>query len=117
MSAFDSLFSNAVFAPAFGASVTYSRGASEAAFTAMDSKISTDRLMEYGASLTTESREFIFLVSDLELGGVAVEPEPGDRITDALASVWEVREIGQAPCWEFDADRNYYRVRTVLIGN
>lgn len=117
MSAFDSLFSNAVFVPSFGASVTYARGASEAAFTAMDSKISTDRLMEYGASLASESREFVFLISDLAFDDVATEPAEGDRITDANDAVWELREIGQAPCWEFDADRNYYRVRTVLVGD
>ena len=117
MSAFDSLFSNAAFETCFGATVTYGRGASEAAFTAMDSVMRVEAQLENQAQMIGDCREFVFKVSDLVLGETAVEPAAGDTITDTAGNVWEVRSIGQSAPWEFDADRNYFRVRTVRIGS
>jgi hypothetical protein len=117
VSAFDSLFSNAAFETCFGAPVTYARGESEAEFTAMDSVMRVEAQLENQAQMIGDCREFVFKVSDLVLSESAVEPAAGDTITDAAGNVWEVRGIGQAAPWEFDADRNYFRARTVRISS
>lgn len=114
MSAFDSLFSNEVFETAFGATFVYSRGSTDSTITAMDSRISNELQMEYGASLVTESKEFVIKLSSISEDFML--PERGDTITDVNGAVWEVSKIGSAPDWEFDNDREYIRIRAVLIG-
>ena len=115
-SAFDLLFTNQTFFNIFGAPVTYSRGASEVVVTAMDSIFSAEQQLQFGASLTQEAREFVIAIEDLELSGRATEPAKGDAITDSNSHIWEVRSVAGQPAWEYDIDRNYYRVRAVHVG-
>ena len=111
-SEFDNDFSNDNFLDAFGATVTYTRGETEISITAMDSLIGSEMQIEYGASLVNESREFIFKRTEIE---EIDPPARGDTITDGYSQKWEVSKIGNAAEWEYDADRNYYRVRTILV--
>jgi len=114
MSAFDSLFKNDVFMTAFGATVTYSRGEDEADVSAMDSTMSVQQQLDYGASLVIDAKEWQILVSDLT---AFTNPQRGDVITDVAGKEWEVAKVGQAPDWEYDADTRYYRIRTQKIGD
>jgi hypothetical protein len=113
MSAFDLLFTNTSFADPFSAPVIYRRDALEGTVAAMDSRISTEQQIEFGASLIVEAREWVIAISELALFG---EPERGDEIQQADGSIWQLAQVGSAPDWEYDSDRNYYRLRTVLIG-
>lgn len=112
--AFDDDFSNDDFLDAFGGEIEYIRGAETITFTAMDSTINAELLAEWGASLVTESREFVIKKTDIEELG---DPARGDQIRTGHGQRYEVAKIGSAPEWENDADRNYYRVRAVLIGD
>lgn len=114
MSAFDSLFSNEVFEATFGTDFVYTRDSTEVSITAMDSKIDTDRQLEYGATTISESKEFVFKLS--EISGTFSEPQRGDTITDAYGNTWQLAQVGSAPEWEYDNDREYIRIRAVLIG-
>ena len=112
MSAFDSLFSNASFFSVFGAPVEYSRGSLSETVDAMDSVISKEQQMEFGASLFQDVREFVIAVSDLaDFDG----PERGDVIEMGTGAAYELAQVGAAPAWEYDADRDYYRCRGILI--
>jgi hypothetical protein len=113
LSAFDSLFSNSAFLTAFSSPADYERGELTASVVVMDSIISNQQQLEYGASLVTEAKEFQILVSALSVFG---EPDRGDIITDSAGIMWQVAGFGSLPDWQFDADINYYRIRTVKIG-
>ncbi len=113
MSAFDDLFSNDAFKPFFSRPVTYRRGALEAEVQAMDSKIETSAQLELGASIVVEAREW--LVEIPKLNDVFTRPERGDQIL-AGGEIWELTRIGNAPDWELDNDRLWYRLRTVQVG-
>ena len=78
---------------------------------AMDSVISTEARLEMGASLAVDLREFVILCEDLI---DFTTPERGDLIETERVEVWEVSRVGQMPEWEYDADRNYYRIRAAL---
>lgn len=112
MSAFDGLFSNAAFVDSFGSAIIYRRDETELTISnAMDSKISVDLLLQFGAELSGDYREFVFPIS----GFTFVIPEVGDRIETASGETWDVCAVGGAPAYEIDADRNYFRVRSALI--
>ena len=112
MSAFDSAFSNAAFADYFSAPVVYRRGAEEISIDAMDSIISTEARLEFGASLAIDAREFVILISEMQ--DDFVEPERGDEIELETGDIYEVSRVGQMPEWEYDADRSYFRIRALL---
>ena len=113
MSAFDAMFSNAIFLEAFSSTATYERGELKASVVVMDSIITNQQQLEYGASLITEAKEFQVLVSQMIVFG---EPDRGDIITDSAGVMWQVSGFGNLPDWQYDADINYYRIRTVKIG-
>jgi hypothetical protein len=65
-----------------------------------------------GVVTTVESRDFLIEAADLVLGGAAVEPARGDRITDAVGQVWEVALGPGQQCFrrvEFDT---VFRIHT-----
>lgn len=118
MSQFNDIFSNAfdsIIPPIYGETVEYIREGEDAFdVVAMPSEISTDQKLEWGASLTTNSREFEIAVEDMPF-----EPARNDTIKETINGVityYEITEIGNSPAWEFtDSDRKYYILRTVEV--
>ena len=113
MSAFDDLFSNDAFIDNFGIEITYTRGVDTYEIQdVLESAVTNDQLLEYGASLITEGREFqVHKDAFADIG----TPARGDSITIGESPAYEVSNIGGAPFLEDDADRNYWRIRTVRI--
>ncbi len=72
-----------------------------------------------GAALRVESRDFLITASDLVLGGQAVTPQRGDRITETDGDhsyVYEVMAPGDEPCWRYsDPYRRTYRIHTKQV--
>ena len=74
----------------------------------------------YGAVERFISRDFLITTSDLVLGGVVAEPQPGDRITETTPAGTLVYELmsagGKEPCWRWsDPYRNTIRVHTKQV--
>jgi hypothetical protein len=115
-SAFDDLFINEAFLLPFGVTLIYSRqtgsGMEVEIEDCLESVISYDRQMEYGASLLLDAREF--QIKKEALADDFGEPEKGDLIAYD-DKIYEVANIGGAPYYETDADKNWFRIRTVLV--
>ncbi|MCG3181849.1 MAG: hypothetical protein BIFFINMI_04284 [Phycisphaerae bacterium] len=73
-----------------------------------------------GVLETFESRDFLILAADLVLGGAAVLPKAGDRITegqDSTSYIYEVLAPGTEPAWRYsDPYRRTLRIHTKQIG-
>jgi len=81
----------------------------------------------YGAVESWESRDFLIATADLVLGGTAVLPAAGDRISEvqdgpstgsgqAQTFVYEVLAPGKEPCWRYsDPYRMTLRVHTKFV--
>ncbi|MCG3178010.1 MAG: hypothetical protein BIFFINMI_00333 [Phycisphaerae bacterium] len=73
-----------------------------------------------GVLETFESRDFLILAADLVLGGVAILPKAGDRITegqDGTSYIYEVLAPGTEPAWRYsDPYRKTLRIHTKQIG-
>lgn len=112
MSAFDDMFTNAMFLPIFKETVSYASYpySTSTTVTAMSSKISNRQQLEYGMSLMVEGLEWLIKIEDL-----GAEPQKGDRITKSDGTIYEVSRFESQPEWEYDVDRNYYRIRTQLV--
>lgn len=69
-------------------------------------------------SLGTNSRwrDYLIQASDLVHEETALEPTPGDRITDG-GDIYEVQDIPGEPCWRWsDPHRQTFRIHTKYIG-
>jgi len=121
MSAFDSLYAGAypLFASVFRVLIAYARGESAAEIYAMTGLITNNQRLEYGASLTTESREFVFAVGDLLFDGSAFLPVRGDKIIETVngaEAVYEVAAVGGLPAWEYEtSDQTLVKVRGIRV--
>ncbi len=98
-------------------SVVYSRSTSTVALSATVGRTVHEVMNSLGLVIATESRDFLFPADNLVLGGVVVEPESGDRITDTQGSVDCVYEVmpfgpGSQTFRYSDADHTYIRVHT-----
>ena len=70
--------------------------------------------------LEWSDRDYLIDPADLVIGGLAVEPARGDRITEYDGSIirhFEVRAPGGEPPWRYnDERRTYFRVHTKAVG-
>jgi len=116
MTAFDSMFESAftLFDETFSSTVTYSRGGvSIGSLTALESKISNDEQVEFGANLIKEGKVFQILKTELVISAVEVEPASLDIITESNGNVWEVANFANLPNYETDVNELYWRIRTI----
>lgn len=86
--------------------VVYKRGASTVTVQAQRGSSEAERNDTSGLVVEIEQRDYLILAADLVLGGVAVEPQRGDKIEDTDASgvtrVFEVLPLMQGePCWRW----------------
>jgi hypothetical protein len=94
--------------------VTYARNRSSVAVSATIGRASARVELPAGvARVPTDDRDYLILVADLVLDGVAVEPRDGDRITDSAGRVWQVSPIDGEPAarWS-DAFGVRWRIHT-----
>ena len=96
--------------------VTYSRGAVSVSLRACPGKTTFDVDTAFGLE-HVESRDFLVMASSLVLAGVAVLPEPGDRIVEVDQGVtytYEVSAPGQQQPFSIDTYRQELRIHTKL---
>jgi len=92
--------------------VVYSRGAANVTLRAALGSTNTEFQDASGMIEQYQSRDFIVQAAELVLGGVAVLPQRGDRITDG-AAVYEVLAPTGMECWKWsDPYRKAIRVHT-----
>lgn len=99
--------------------VTYARGAQSVAVNATVGETDFQVTGEDGIVEAWESRDFLIRVADLALGGAAITPARGDRISETISGVTAVYEVmgppGQPPYRYSDPFRQTFRVHTKLV--
>jgi len=99
--------------------VVYRRGADSVEIAATIGSTAFDRTDEYGVVHRIESRDYLVAAADLVLGGEAVTPKAGDRITetgDTSVLEYEVMSPGDAPAWRYsDPQRRTLRIHTKFV--
>ncbi|MEO0513482.1 MAG: hypothetical protein AAF108_11405 [Planctomycetota bacterium] len=99
--------------------VVYRRGADSVEIEATVGSTAFDRTDEYGVVHRIESRDYLLAASDLVLGGEAVTPKAGDRITEtgeARLHEYEVLAPGDEPAWRYsDPQRRTLRIHTKFV--
>jgi len=99
--------------------VTYQRGGDAVEVPATIGQTVFELNDSAGATLRTESRDYLILAADLTLGSVALIPRRGDRIRESTKSgtwVYEVLAPGDEPCWRFsDPYRQTLRIHTKQV--
>lgn len=110
----DGLAAGAVrLAAAAGELVTIHRGPqSTAGVTAMWGRPESDALETEGLALAINSREWTIQKAAYAFGGVAREPQHGDRIVDADGT-WQVLPDDGKPAWASSGDD--WQIRTKLV--
>ena len=92
--------------------VVYSRGAANVTLRAALGSTNTEFQDASGMIEQYQSRDFIVQAAELILGGVAVLPQRGDRITDGAAT-YEVLAPTGMECWKWsDPYRLAIRIHT-----
>jgi hypothetical protein len=104
-----------------GTAVSYHRGDSMVAITAVPASRDYEVVSDYGAMATWSSVDWLLPVADLVLDGARVVPEPGDRISMDVTGVgtrtWEIMHIpGQGHMSDADVSGTRVRVHAKLIG-
>ena len=73
----------------------------------------------YGVQERIESRDYLILAADLQIGGTPALPKPGDQVReteDGKTFVYEVLAPGNEPCWRYsDLYRVTLRIHTKLV--
>ncbi|MEM7630373.1 MAG: hypothetical protein AAF356_13290 [Planctomycetota bacterium] len=99
--------------------VVYRRGADSVEIEATVGSTAFDRTDEYGVVHRIESRDYLVTAADLVLGGEAVTPKAGDRITEtgeARVHEYEVMAPGDEPAWRYsDPQRRTLRIHTKFV--
>ena len=99
--------------------VVYRRGADSVEIEATVGSTAFDRTDEYGVVHRIESRDYLAAAADLVLGGEAVTPKAGDRITEtgeARVHEYEVMAPGDGPAWRYsDPQRRTLRIHTKFV--
>jgi len=99
--------------------ITYSRGVQSAVIAACVGRTAFAQAAPAGTSgpapaIIWGDRDYLVLAADLVLGGSAVEPQRGDRITETIAGTartFEVLAPPGEPAWRYsDAGRTTYRI-------
>lgn len=72
-------------------SVTYARSAQSVTVTAVIGQSEETAVDTNGAILVVRHCDFLIPKTALTFGNGAIEPQPGDRITRASGSVWQVQ--------------------------
>jgi hypothetical protein len=72
---------------------------------------------ETGGTVLSRTRDYLIRAADLTLAGVAIEPEPFDRIEETVAGQTRTFEVlrpsRDEPAWRWSgSDRQTYRVHT-----
>ncbi len=117
MSSVDADFAaaDAVFAEAFGVSVTYVRGESETVLTAEVDLYDQRKSGPDGAEIISQVRGYTITAADLSL-----TPRPGDQIKETIGGVvklFEVLPIDQRRCFKWvDAGEQRLLVHTRYVG-
>jgi len=99
--------------------VVYRRGEDSVEISATIGSTAFDRTDEYGVVHRIESRDYLVAAADLMLGGEAVTPKAGDRITEtgeARVHEYEVMSPGDEPAWRYsDPQRRTLRIHTKFV--
>lgn len=96
---------------------TYQRGNSSIRIRATLGRSVFDETDSAGLITRVESQDFIVQVPDLEIDGLATEPAKSDRIIDAAGNQFDVRPVGNEPCFRYtDEHRIQFRVHTKKVG-
>ncbi len=117
MSSVDADFAaaDAMFAEAFGVSVTYVRGASETPLTAEVELYDQRTSGPDGAEITSQVRSYTITAADL-----ALTPRSGDQIKETIGGVvkiFEVLPIDQGRCFKWvDGGERRMLVHTKYVG-
>ena len=118
MSSVDADFAaaDAMFAEAFGVSVTYVRGASETELTAEVQLYDQRKSGPDGAETSSQVRGYTMTATDLGL-----TPRPGDQIKETIGGIvklFEVLPIDDGRCFKWvDAGERRLLVHTKYVGD
>jgi hypothetical protein len=96
--------------------VTYARGAASVAVYATVGTSEHQNTDDDGVTEIVVTRDYLVTPADLVIAGSAVEPRPGDRITETIAGAsetFEVMRTGTQPC--FVRTGNQWRIFTKRI--
>lgn len=99
--------------------VTYTRGEASAEVAATIGKTVFRIDDQYGASIRSESRDYLILAAHLVLDGQVILPQRGDQIRESAGDqvwVYEVLGPGDEPCFRYsDPGRLTLRIHTQQI--
>lgn len=98
-------------------SVTYSRGSDAVSVSATPGNTITEMPVDDNGG-TIQSRNVDFLIDgpDLILDSATITPRPGDRITRADGTVFEVNALGSEPCFRrSNPHGTLLRIHAILI--
>lgn len=95
-------------------SVVYASGGDTVTIDATPGQGDYEYTASDGSVISVQPRDFIFPAADLDFGVGAVEPVPGDTITETVngaAITWEVMPLaGSLPCFRY-SDRGRVTLR------
>jgi hypothetical protein len=97
--------------------VTYARSVASAEVSATIGRSDFPTEDVSGLVLNVQTRDYIIPRDELELDGIAIEPMPGDRITEG-SCIYEVSAPGPGiEVWKWDGEfRSRFRIHTKLVG-
>lgn len=101
-----------------GINVQYSRGAGTVADGLRVVRGSTrmSLSLENGAEISSRHRDYLILAEELVIDSVAIEPRPGDVITEEDGSQFEIVPLFGEPAWRWnDQERVVLRVHAQQI--
>lgn len=99
-------------------SVTYRRGAASVAIDAVPGSTPVETFQSFGVHVDATWRDWLIIAVDLEIGGMATEPQAGDVIEEASGERWQVLPIeGQRQWRPSDGESYQIRVHTKLISD
>lgn len=80
-------------------------------------KSSFDSTDASGVQILSESKDFIFAATDLQVDEEEFIPERGDRIIEGDFTYEVMTPLGSEDCWKYsDSQRSTIRIHTKLVG-
>ena len=99
--------------------VVYARGAQALQIVATVGRTVFRLDKGYGVQERIESRDYLILAADLQIGGTPALPKPGDQVRETEGGktfCYEVLAPGNEPCWRYsDLYRVTLRIHTKLV--
>lgn len=99
--------------------VTYTRGSDEIELSATKARAVMSEVGDESAYYDVHATDWIVRSADLEINGVAIEPQVGDRITEVMGDatyVYEVMSTNLEPCFVLENGRRHsLRIHTKVI--